>query len=53
MIALSDKAWAANAQSDLPKFYFDLAKERKGIATHQTAWTPAISVIVGLPRASG
>jgi aspartate aminotransferase-like enzyme len=48
MIALSDKAWAANAQSDLPKFYFDLAKERKGIETNQTAWTPAITVIVGL-----
>lgn len=48
MIAFSDKAWAANAQSGLPKFYFDLAKERKGIETNQTAWTPAITVIVGL-----
>ena len=48
MMALSEKAWAANATSDLPRFYFDLAKERKGIATHQTAWTPAISIIVGL-----
>jgi aspartate aminotransferase-like enzyme len=48
MIALSEKAWAANATADLPRFYFDLAKERKGIATNQTAWTPAISVIVGL-----
>lgn len=48
MIALSEKAWAANATADLPRFYFDLAKERKGIATNQTAWTPAISIIVGL-----
>lgn len=48
MVALSDKAWAAHAQADLPRFYFDFGKERKGIATSQTAWTPAISVIIGL-----
>jgi aspartate aminotransferase-like enzyme len=48
MVALSEKAWAANATADIPRFYFDFAKERKGLATHQTAWTPAISIIVGL-----
>lgn len=48
MLALSERAWAANQTSDLPRFYFDLAKERKGIATHQTAWTAAISLFVGL-----
>jgi aspartate aminotransferase-like enzyme len=45
---MSDKAWAMNETSDLPRFYFDLAKERKGLAKNQTAWTPAISLIVGL-----
>jgi aspartate aminotransferase-like enzyme len=48
MVALSDRAWKANAESDLPRFYFDYAKERKGLATNQTAWTPAISLMVGL-----
>jgi aspartate aminotransferase-like enzyme len=48
MIALSDRAWRLQTQSDLPKFYFDLGKERKGQAKNQTPWTPAISLIQGL-----
>jgi serine---pyruvate transaminase len=47
-IALSDKAWAMSESSDLPRFYFDLAKERKALGKNQTAWTPAISLIQGL-----
>jgi len=45
MIALSDKAWAAHEQSDLPRFYFNLTKERKAQQGNQTAWTPAIQRI--------
>lgn len=48
MIALSDRAWAMTESSDLPKFYFDLSKERKTLPKNQTAWTPAISLIQGL-----
>jgi aspartate aminotransferase-like enzyme len=48
MIALSEKAWTATESSDLPKFYFDLTRERKVIGKNQTAWTPAISLIQGL-----
>ena len=48
MIAFSQKAWAMSESSDLPKFYFNLAKERKAQSTLQTAWTPAISLIQGL-----
>lgn len=47
-IALSETAWKANAQSDLPKFYFDLKRERKNLPENQTSWTPAISLIQGL-----
>ncbi|MBI3535596.1 MAG: alanine--glyoxylate aminotransferase family protein [Deltaproteobacteria bacterium] len=47
-IALSDKAWAMRERSELPKFYFDLDKERKALSKNQTAWTPAISLIQGL-----
>jgi aspartate aminotransferase-like enzyme len=48
MIALSHRAWAATEKSDLPRFYFDLAKEKKAHLKNQTAWTPAISLIQGL-----
>lgn len=47
-IALSETAWKANETSTLPKFYFDLARERKSQAKNQTAWTPAISLVQGL-----
>ncbi|MBC7386422.1 MAG: alanine--glyoxylate aminotransferase family protein [Cryobacterium sp.] len=47
-IALSETAWKKTAESDLPKFYFNLAKEKKAHLTNQTAWTPAISLIMGL-----
>jgi len=47
-VALSEKAWKFNETADLPRFYFDLAKERKAIQKNQTAWTPAISLVVGL-----
>jgi serine---pyruvate transaminase len=47
-IALSDKAWSFNEKADIPRFYFDLAKERKGLAKGQTAWTPAVGLVIGL-----
>lgn len=47
-IALSDKAWAFNDTANVPRFYFDLAKERKSLAKGQSAWTPAISHVMGL-----
>lgn len=48
MLALSDKAWASVEKSDIPKFYFDLSRERKSAAKSTTAWTPPISLIQGL-----
>lgn len=48
MVALSDRAWQAVETGDLPHFYFDFKKERAGLKTQQTAWTPAISLIQGL-----
>ena len=46
-IALSENAWKAVANSKLPKFYFDLKKEKTSQEKQQTAWTPAISLIQG------
>jgi aspartate aminotransferase-like enzyme len=46
--ALSDKAWKLVERSDLPKFYFDFRKEMKNAQKNQNAFTPAISLFVGL-----
>ena len=48
LLALSPRAWQASERATLPHFYFDLRKERKGVAEKSTAWTPAISLIQGL-----
>ena len=50
-IALSPKAWQSTEQAQLPRFYFDLQKERTEQAKHTTAYTPAISLISGLHEA--
>ncbi|MBI3121545.1 MAG: alanine--glyoxylate aminotransferase family protein, partial [candidate division NC10 bacterium] len=46
--ALSDKAWAAVPGARLPKYYFNFAAERKAIEKNQSAYTPAVSLVVGL-----
>ena len=50
-IAWSEKADAFLERSDLPRFYFDLQTDRKKQQADQTAWTPAVSLIVGLREA--
>ena len=47
-IALSERAWRRAQSATLPRFYFDLLKERKSQGKGQTAYTPAISLIIGL-----
>lgn len=49
-VAVSEKAWKLSEDSDLPKYYFDLKKERKNQTKNQTAYTPAVSLIVGLSK---
>jgi aspartate aminotransferase-like enzyme len=48
LIALSERAWARIGQSAQPRYYFDLARERTNQAKNTTAYTPAISLVVGL-----
>jgi aspartate aminotransferase-like enzyme len=45
---VSEKAWAFNKKSKIPKFYFDWAKELSNLGKNQTNFTPAISLIIGL-----
>jgi aspartate aminotransferase-like enzyme len=49
--SVSDKAWRFAEKSDLPKYYFDFKKENKSLLKNQNAYTPAVSLIVGLKEA--
>jgi aspartate aminotransferase-like enzyme len=51
-IGISDRAWKMNETSTLPRFYFNFSKELKNIVKNQTAYTPAISLIIGLGESS-
>jgi aspartate aminotransferase-like enzyme len=48
--ALSEKAWGFVEKSTLPKFYFNFKKELKNLTQNQNAYTPAVSLIVGLAK---
>jgi aspartate aminotransferase-like enzyme len=48
LVALSEKAWKFNERADLPRYYFDLAKERDALADDTSAYTPATAMIAGL-----
>ena len=48
LVALSEKAWKFTDQSKCPHFYFDLKKERKNLANQTSAYTPAVSLVIGL-----
>jgi len=48
VVAVSEKAWKANERSNLPRFYLDLTRERKSQEKGETAFTPAVSLVVGL-----
>ncbi len=47
-VAVSRKAWTAVERSRLPKYYLDLAAERKNLLKNQSRFTPAVSLVVGL-----
>ena len=46
--ALSDKAWATNKTARLPRYYFDLAAERRTVVKNEAHFTPAVSIVIGL-----
>ncbi len=48
MVSVSDRAWAAAEQAQMPRFYFDLAKAKKSLATGETPWTPAVGVLFAM-----
>ena len=50
-ISISPKAWAFAETAKLPRYYFNLKKEKKNAATGESSWTPATSLILGLAEA--
>jgi len=49
MVSVSEKAWKANAEAKMPRFYLDFAKARRFLEEKgQTPWTPAVSLFYAL-----
>jgi aspartate aminotransferase-like enzyme len=45
---ISPKAWERMESAQLPRYYFDLRREKKNAAKGESSWTPATSLILGL-----
>jgi aspartate aminotransferase-like enzyme len=50
-ISIGPKAWAMAETSKLPRYYFDLKKERKSAAGGESSWTPNTSLLLALAEA--
>jgi aspartate aminotransferase-like enzyme len=50
-LALSARSWDRVESAKTPRFYFDLRRERKAQAAGESAFTPAISLVVALKAA--
>lgn len=50
-LSVSEKAWKRADSSDLPKYYFNLKKERKNAAAGESSWTPSTSLLLALGEA--
>jgi len=48
---MGERAWAANAEAKMPRFYFDAAKTRDSLAKSQNPWTPALSIYYAMDAA--
>ena len=52
-LSASQRAWVRIDASTAPRFYFDLRRERKAQAGGESAFTPAISLLIALEAALG
>ncbi len=48
IVSVSDKAWEFVKRAKSPKYYFNFLKEKKAVERETTAYTPAVSLIIGL-----
>jgi aspartate aminotransferase-like enzyme len=51
-ISVSQKAWAFSETAKLPRYYFNLKKERKNAAAGESSWTPATSLSARVGRSA-
>lgn len=52
MVSVTEKAWRAQAQAKMPRYYWDFAKAKRFLDEKgQTPWTPAISIFFALAAA--
>ncbi|MGL6135211.1 MAG: pyridoxal-phosphate-dependent aminotransferase family protein [Prochlorococcaceae cyanobacterium] len=52
-VAMSERAWEAAKNSDLPKFYLDLLKYRKSAQADSNPFTPAVNLYFALEASLG
>ena len=50
-MSFNDRAWAAHAESRMPKFYLDVAQYKKYYEIGQPPYTPAVSIMFALDHA--
>ncbi len=50
-LSLSPQAWDMGETAKLPRYYFDLKKERKSAAGGESSWTPNTSLLLALAEA--
>ncbi|HEY5477415.1 MAG TPA: alanine--glyoxylate aminotransferase family protein [Tepidiformaceae bacterium] len=49
-VYMSERAWAANAEAKMPRFYFDAARTRDSLKKLENPWTPAMSVYYAMNK---
>jgi aspartate aminotransferase-like enzyme len=50
-MSVSEKAWARAENATLPRYYFNLKKERKNAASGESAWTPNTALMLAMAEA--
>jgi aspartate aminotransferase-like enzyme len=50
-LSISPKAWAFAETAKLPRYYFDLKREKKSAAGGESSWTPNTSLLLALAEA--
>lgn len=49
--SVNERAWEAAARCTTPRFYFDLGRAKKSLASGETPWTPAVSIFFQMDKA--
>ena len=47
-VSMSEKAWEASKNSDLPKFYLNLKSYKKSLLSNSNPYTPAVNLVFAL-----